>query len=57
MRFKQYLMEILKKNKLIEKKYSVNYKYVDISVSLERGREDGEGDTFFFSNVCVTSPA
>lgn len=52
-------MEILKKkNKLIEKKYSVNYKYVDISVSLERGREDGEGDTFFFfSNVCVTSPA
>lgn len=21
--------------------------YVDISVSLERGREDGEGDTFF----------
>lgn len=40
-------MEILKKNKLIEKKYSVNYKYVDVSVSLERGREDGEGDTFF----------
>lgn len=49
-------MEILKKNKLIEKKYSVNYKYVDVSVSLERGREDGEGDTFF-SNICVTSPA
>lgn len=48
-------MEILKKkNKLIEKKYSVNYKYVDISVSLERGREDGEGDTFFFSRTFVS---
>lgn len=45
-------MEILKKNKLIEKKYSVNYKYVDISVSLERGREDGEGDTFFIERLC-----